>query len=147
MMMKKLNRYLIDTNIYTNALKNNQHHQLRNFLKTLESNSFVVANFVLLELLTFYRNSPEAVKQDALNLIKELMNSEIIDFNYDDWSMALEVRTQFLKMGRTNRSLDPLIATLAITHDCILVTANKKDFIGIPNLKTKLYSQQFQRWE
>jgi predicted nucleic acid-binding protein len=61
--------------------------------------------------------------------------------------MALEVRTQFLKMGRTNRSLDPLIATLAITHDCILVTANKKDFIGIPNLKTKLYSQQFQRWE
>lgn len=147
MMKKKLNRYLIDTNIYTNALKTNQHHQLRNFLNSLESNQFVVANFVLLELLTFYRNSPEAVKQDALNLIRELMNSEIIDFNYDDWSVALEVRTQFLKMGRTNRSLDPFLATLAITHDCILVTANKKDFFGIPNLKTKLYSQQFQRWE
>lgn len=140
-------KYLIDTNIYTNYLKKNQHHQITKFIKELNEDDFLISSFVLLELLTFYRNSPEGVKQPTLELLKRIYKGQIIHFNYDDLSVCLEVRTKLVQAGRTNRSLDPILATLAITHDCILVTANKKDFVGIPNLKTKIYNQQFQRWE
>lgn len=86
-------------------------------------------------------------RDSGLELLKRIHKGQIVHFNLDDLSVALDVRTQLINSGRTNRSLDPLIATLAITHDCILVTANKKDFVGIPNLETKFYNQQFQRWE
>ena len=147
MMKTKSKRYLIDTNIYTNYLKDNQHHQLNKFIDSLNAQEVIVSSFVLLELLTFYRNSPENIKKPLMGLIAKIMKAEIVDFNHNGLSVCLDVRRELLSLGRTNRSLDPLLATLAITHDCILVTANKKDFIGIPNLKTKIYSQQFQRWE
>lgn len=147
-MMKTENkRYLIDTNIYTNYLKHNQHHQLNKFIDSLNAQEVIVSSFVLLELLTFYRNSPEDIKKPLMELIAKIMKAEIVHFNHNDLSVCLDVRSELLRQNRTNRSLDPFIATLAITNNCILVTANKKDFVNIPNLKTKLYNQQSQRWE
>lgn len=147
-MMKTENkRYLIDTNIYANYLKDNQHHQLNKFIDSLNAQEVIVSSFVLLELLTFYRNSPEDIKKPLMGLIAKIMKGKIIHFNYNDLSVCLEVRSELVRQGRTNRSLDPMLATLAITHNCILVTANQKDFVDIPKLKTKLYSQKHQRWQ
>ena len=133
MIKTKSKRYLIDTNIYTNYLKDNQHHQLTKFIDSLNAQEVIVSSFVLLELLTFYRNSPENIKKPLMGLIAKIMKAEIVDFNHNDLSVCLNVRSELLRMGRTNRSIDPLIATLAINLDSVLVTANKKDFVGIPN--------------
>lgn len=59
-------KYLIDTNIYANYLKKNQHHQIVSFIKGLNEDEFLVSSFVLLELFTFYRSSPKGVKQPTL---------------------------------------------------------------------------------
>lgn len=87
-------KYLIDTNIYANYLKKNQHQQINQFIKGLNEDEFLVSSFVLLELFTFYRNSPEGVKQPTLELLKRIHKGQIVHFNLDDLSVALDVRTQ-----------------------------------------------------
>jgi predicted nucleic acid-binding protein len=135
-------KYLIDTNIYGLSFRA-QYQQIAKFLSTLKSDDYVVSCFVLAEL--------EAVRYSFFNtafieLISALEQSQIIYFDRQQVHIFALLKYNMSLRKINNRTIDYFIASQCLHGNYTLVTANKKDFEHIPNLKAKYFDQHNSRW-
>lgn len=135
-------KYLIDTNIYGLSFREN-HKQIVNFLKTLGDEEVVVSCFVLgeIEALRFTFFHP-----NFISLCNYLKTLDISWFTINELNAFAFLKYIMSQKKITNRTIDYLLASQCLINDYTLVTANKKDFDQIPNLKTKFYDQANNRW-
>jgi predicted nucleic acid-binding protein len=135
-------KYLIDTNIYGLSFRG-QYAQIAKFLSPLKPDDYVVSCFVLAEL--------EAVRYSFFNtafieLISTLNQSQIVWFDRRQLQVFALLKYNMSQRKINNRTIDYFIASQCLYGDYTLVTANKKDFEQIPNLKAKYFDQHNSRW-
>lgn len=128
-------KYLLDTNIVSEILRNNEIVQ-KNFNKALQENSRVyICSIVYYEIM---RGLKAAKKFQFLKKFIEINNRlphlTLDKDNYKTIEKAIEIYVQLHK-GKQIEDNDIFIAATAIVNDCILVTANAKHFERVEGLK------------
>lgn len=124
-------RYLLDTNILTDLIRNPGGRVKERIAKVGEANvctSMIVA--CELRLGARKKNAPllTARVERLLQVI------EVLPFDGDVDRAYAEVRTMLEAPGRPSGANDMLIAAHAVNEDCILVTNNESEFVHVAGL-------------
>ena len=120
-------RILVDTSIWSLALRrpsgamNREAILLRKIIE--EGEDVYLLGIILQEVLQGIRKP-----QDFLALTEYFKAFPIIDLTREDYIRAAELKNQLLKIGTQGSTIDLLIASAAISHNCHLFTADK-DFV------------------
>jgi tRNA(fMet)-specific endonuclease VapC len=79
-----------------------------------------------------YRSKRRKVEVEKVRGV--LMHVEILDFSADACERYGKLENELLSLGTPIGDLDAMIASLALTHNEPLLTANKKHFEKVPGL-------------
>jgi tRNA(fMet)-specific endonuclease VapC len=92
---------------------------------------------VLFELR--YGAAKSANRRRALNRIAEFLAGPVgvLDFDQDDAEEAADIRATLERAGTPIGPYDVLIAAQARRRNAVLVTANLREFVRVPRLKTE----------
>jgi tRNA(fMet)-specific endonuclease VapC len=125
-------RYLLDTNIVSDVVRNPQGNVARRIAKVGTSN--VCTSIIVAAELRYGARKRGAVRLSAqLEAILERL--QILPFAAPaDESYAL-LRTELERYGRPIGANDLLIAAHALALGCVIVTDNEKEFVRVPDLR------------
>ena len=134
--------YLLDTNIVSYSLYHpDSHPHLVHKIKTVKQSLLYVSMVTLTELtnrriqaLVRNQKNPKSVKYYSYveSVLKDIQNMQWVSYGEAEYR-------EFVKIPASVRCgvHDKQIAATAITHNFILVTANVRDFKGIPKLRVE----------
>jgi len=130
-MMKK---YLLDTNIIIDFLKG-QKETIKTIRKIKNGHLFCS----VITVAEYNYGALKSIKtQETLDLFADFCKRANITFLNIDNTTAEKfalLQSELGKKGQLRPIFDLLIAASCIVNGCVLVTRNKKDFIGIKGLK------------
>ena len=122
--------FLLDTNICSAHMRGTS--LASKFVQ--HSGRLFVPTIVIAELYSGAFKVPNS--QKLLAGIDELLNEvTVLDFDAACARRFGEIRGRELREGQPSKFVDLLIASVALTHELILVTHNTADFENIPNLR------------
>ncbi|MDA1231698.1 MAG: type II toxin-antitoxin system VapC family toxin [Planctomycetota bacterium] len=124
--------HLLDTNICSAYLKRPGGLAHR-FMQ--HAGGLALPTIVLAELYTWAFRRPKS--DPLLRLIEEdlIPDVRVLDFDAYCARQFGELRAAMLTSGVVVNPVDLMIATVALTHDLVLVTHNVKHFEVVPNLR------------
>ncbi len=127
-------RYLLDTNILSDLIRNPQ-GAVRRRLDGLDPEQVCTSIIVACELRFGARkkNAPQLTLrvEQLLDTIEVLQLDAGVDRAYAEIRTALEIQ------GRPYSANDLLIAAHALVHECTLVTHNLSEFEAVPGLRVE----------
>ena len=131
-MSKKL-LYLLDTNVCIVYLKGKSANVRQRF-DLLQRNNIAVCSVVKAEL--FY-GSMRSNNSKKLLQTQKLFVEKFVSLPFDDRCIAIygKIRARLAKAGTPIGSNDLLIASIALSHNLILVTHNIREFSRVEELK------------
>jgi predicted nucleic acid-binding protein len=120
-----MERYLIDTNVFSDFLNNSFSQKGMDFLSNLIDDQPKISLITRLELLCWKANL------ETEFWIKEFIsNSDVIPISEDIIQNCVKIRR-----NRKIKLPDAIIASTALTLDYTIITNNTKDFENIEGLK------------
>jgi tRNA(fMet)-specific endonuclease VapC len=125
-------RYLLDTNIVSDVIRNPQGNVARRVAKV--GISSVCTSIIVAAELRYGARKRGAVTLSA-QLEAVLSRLEIVPFRAPADAAYALLRTELEKSGKPIGANDLLIAAHALALGCIIVTDNEKEFARVPNLK------------
>lgn len=134
-MLRPIDRYLLDTNIWSALIRRSNAGLVKRF-EALERGRIALSPFVLGELQVGYYKGERTPKRllviDAIRSNAELLtsNSRIAD------SYA-QLRAQLEQAGTPIGPNDTWIAAEALHHKLVLVTDNVREFSRVPGLQVE----------
>ncbi len=132
--MKKTKYYLFDTNILSELIKNPSGILAQKIVK-LDNTSFCTSIIVACELRygALKKNSKHLISRVELLLSNIIVQplSDDVDRYYAKLRVVLEKKGQIISAN------DMLIAAHALTLDAILITANEREFLRVPDLSVE----------
>ena len=127
-------KYLLDTNVVIDFLKGDN--------KTISSIRKIIKGSFFISVVTIGEYNYGALRsqntKNQLDLFESFCDRMKITFISIDKNTIEEyakLQSEMSKKGKLKPIFDLLIASSCIINDCVLVTRNKKDFIGIERLK------------
>jgi tRNA(fMet)-specific endonuclease VapC len=132
-----MEKYLIDTNCLIYHFFKPQ-IDFENWFATLDNSQIVLCDFMIFELYygLMLRSNQKVIKF----LFKILSELNCYQYTTNDAILSANNKIKLKIQGKQLHSLDLHISSIAINNDLTLVTFNTKDYIDIPNLKTKNFS-------
>jgi predicted nucleic acid-binding protein len=129
-------RYLLDTNIISEARKQDCDPGVKRFLEDLTWEDLYISSITVGEICYGIEKLPASKKKHELSIwlyskLPEWFNGRIIPMDADVMTEWGKIRAY---TDRTMPIVDTMIASAAITHHMTLVTRNTKDFEGIEGL-------------
>ena len=124
-------RYLLDTNILTDLIKNPSGRVKEQIAKVGEVN--VCTSMIVACEMRFGARKKNAPLLTA-RVERLLQAIEVLPFDGDVDRAYAEVRAMLEALGRPSGANDMLIAAHAVTEDCILVTNNESEFVHVTGL-------------
>ncbi|MBB3309709.1 hypothetical protein FHT78_001452 [Rhizobium sp. BK196] len=133
-----MTRYVLDTNIISNVIKPQPSESLLAWWAQQREEDMFIAALTVAEIRRGILESPRGKKRDALDTWfsgtegpQALFAGRILPF--DDRAALIWARlmAEGKAAGRPRSGLDMIIAAVAGTNDCIVVTDNERDFAGI----------------
>lgn len=106
-----MTRYLLDTNVISNAIKPTPSASLLQWLAIQLDEDLHISSLTIAEIQRGILDKPKGKKRDQL----------------DAWSEGKAA-------GKPRSDLDMIVAAVAEVNECLLVTDNEKRFPGIPVL-------------
>lgn len=125
------NRYLLDTNILTDLIKNPGGHIKERIATVGEAN--ICTSIIVACELRFGARKKNAPLLTA-RIERLLQTIEVLPLDGDVDRAYAEVHTMLEAAGRPSGANDLLIAAHAVNEDCILVTNNESEFVHIGGL-------------
>ncbi|WKZ25458.1 MAG: type II toxin-antitoxin system VapC family toxin [bacterium] len=126
-----MSKYLIDTNIFVDLLRDNL--DIQNFSV---KGDLATCSITLCEL--YYgaekTSKPSSSIEGIESLTKDL-NLRILDFDENTSKIFAKIKIELEKIGQRLEDFDLMIAATAIQNDMVLVTNNLKHFKRIKGLK------------
>lgn len=124
-------RYLLDTNIWVAVSKNDEAIQRR--MMQLKPEQFYACSVVRGELIFGAWKSNRT--SQALAAV-ETMLGRVGSLPYDDAAATQygRIRAELERLGRPIGVNDLMIASIAISNDCVVVTRNEREFRRVPGL-------------
>jgi predicted nucleic acid-binding protein len=134
-------RYLLDTNIISNATKPAPSRTLVDWLSEQCDDELFISTVTIAEIWRGILEKPKGKKRDELEKWfsgpegpQSLFAGRILPF---DEAVALawaRLMAEGKSSGRPRSALDMIVAAIAESNKCVVVTDNEKDFHGIPIL-------------
>ncbi len=125
--------YLLDTSIYSQPLKKNPVPTVVRRWKEVGDLTCCISVFCEMEVLQGLALSDSDKLLKLYNVVLK-DRIPILPFMIDEAMVYADLQAHFVRNGKTKPVIDLCIAATALSHKCILVTLNSKDFIDIPQL-------------
>lgn len=131
-------RYLLDTNIISNFTKPAPSDSLVAWMADQSDDDLFIASLTLAELRRGVLEKPAGKRRNQLDAWfsgpqgpQALFAGRILPFDERAGLAWAELMAEGKASGRPRSGLDTIIAAIAATNDCVVVTDNERDFVGI----------------
>lgn len=129
-------RYLLDTNVISELIARHPSERVINWLDQLDPASVYLSVITIGELRKGIEKLADSSRKDQL---QQWLTDEL-SIRFKERILALDVNVMLTwgelvgrleRHGRPLAAIDSLIAAIALTHSCTLVTRNEADFKDI----------------
>lgn len=131
-------RYLLDTNIISNIIKPSPSETLVAWMAAQFDQDLFLASLTIGEIRRGILEKPPGKRRDHLEAWfsgpdgpQELFAGRVLPFDEKASLVWARLMAAGRAEGRPRSALDTIIAAVAETNGCVLVTDNEKDFAGI----------------
>ena|ERR1700754_5084970 len=131
-------RYLLDTNIISNVVKPEPSKALLTWLGAQTDTDLFIAALTVAEIHRGILEKPRGKKRKILETWfagpegpQVLFANRILPFDEKAALTWAHMMADGKGKGRPRNAFDTIIAAIAATNDCIVVTDNEKDFEGL----------------
>jgi predicted nucleic acid-binding protein len=131
-------RYLLDTNILSNVTKPAPSESLLAWMAEQADENLFIASLVVAEIWFGVLDAPAGKKRVQLESWfrgpegpQALFAGRVLPFDEKAGLIWARLMAEGEKTGRPRSALDMILAAVAEANDCIVVTDNEKDFIGL----------------
>jgi toxin FitB len=131
-------RYLLDTNIISNVIKPEPSQALLAWLGAQRDDDLFIASLTIAEIQRGILEKPPGRKRSALDTWfsgpegpPALFAGRILPFDERAGVLWARLMADGKAAGRPRSALDMIIASIAATNDCVVVTDNEEDFADI----------------
>jgi predicted nucleic acid-binding protein len=132
-------RYLLDTNIISNVVKQQPSDALLGWMAAQRDEDLFIASLTIAEICRGILEKPRGKKRLALDAWfsgpegpQALFSGRILAFDDKAGLIWAQLMAEGKAAGRPRSALDMIIAAVASANECVVVTDNEKDFVGIP---------------
>ena len=133
-----MTRYLLDTNIISNAVKPQPSALLLDWMAGQQDEDLFVASLTIAEILRGILELPDGRRRDALEAWfrgeegpQALFAGRILSFDDKAGLTWARLMAEGKAEGRPRSALDMIVAAVAEVNDCVVVTDNERDFRGL----------------
>lgn len=133
-----MTRYLLDTNIISNAAKPQPSESLVAWWSEQRDEDLFIASLTVAEIRRGILEKPRGKKRDALDAWftgaegpQALFAGRVLPFDDKAGLIWARLMADGKAAGRPRSGLDMIVAAVAGANDCVVVTDNEKDFAGI----------------
>jgi toxin FitB len=131
-------RYLLDTNIISDVIKPEPSKSLLAWMGTQRDDELFIATLTVAEIRRGILEKPRGKRRNALDAWfagpegpQALFAGRILPFDEQAALLWARLMAEGKAAGRPRNALDMIIASVAGANDCIVVTANERDFMGL----------------
>jgi len=131
-------RYLLDSNVISNATKPFPSQLLAAWLMDQFSENLYISSITVAEIWRGVLEKPAGRKRRDLEKWfhgpegpKSLFADRILPFDASAGMIWARLMFEGTKAGQPRSPLDMILAAIAEANDCILVTGNEKHFVGL----------------
>jgi predicted nucleic acid-binding protein len=131
-------RYLLDTNIISSIVKPKPSDSLLAWMAAQRDVDLFIASLTVAEIRRGILEKPRGKKRDALDAWfsgpegpQALFAGRILPFDDTAGLVWARLMAEGKAAGRPRSGLDMIIAAVAGSNDCVVVTDNERDFVGL----------------
>jgi predicted nucleic acid-binding protein len=131
-------RYLLDTNIISNITKPVPSESLMVWMAEQIDENLFIASLTIAEIRRGILEKPTGRKRDQLETWfsgpegpSALFAGRVLSFDERAGLIWARLMAEGTAKGKPRSALDTIVAAVAEANDCIVVTANEKDFSDI----------------
>jgi toxin FitB len=131
-------RYLLDTNIISNIVKPKPSDSLLAWMAAQRDVDLFIASLTVAEIRRGILENPRGKKRDALDAWfsgpegpQALFAGRILPFDDKAGLVWARLMAEGKAAGRPRSGLCMIIAAVAGSNDCVVVTDNRRDFVGL----------------
>jgi toxin FitB len=131
-------RYLLDSNTISNVVKPQPSESLLAWMSTQRDEDLFIASLTIAEIRRGILEKPRGKKRDALDKWfsgpegpQALFAGRILSFDDKAALIWAQLMVAGKAAGKPRSGLDMIIAAVAGVNNCVVVTDNEKDFIGV----------------
>lgn len=136
-----MSRYLLDTNILSNATKPEPSASLIAWLAEQADEDLFIASLTVAEIWYGILEKPAGKKRRELESWfsgpegpQALFAARVLSFDEKAGLIWGRLMSEGIKAGRPRSALDMIVAAIAEANDCMVVTDNERHFLGLPFL-------------
>ena len=133
-----MTRYLLDTNIISNATKPNPSTSLLGWMAEQPDNDLFISALTVAEIRRGLLEKPKGKKRALLEAwfagpegLQALFAGRVLAFDDKAGLIWAQLMADGTAKGRPRSALDMIIAAVAEANGCVVVTDNEKDFAGL----------------
>ncbi len=133
-----MTRYLLDTNIISNATKPNPSTTLLAWMAEQADTDLFISALTVAEIRRGLLEKPKGKKRALLEAWlagpegpSALFAGRILPLDENAAIVWARLMAEGTAKGRPRSALDMIIAAVAEANDCVIVTDNEKDFTGL----------------
>ncbi|MEA1833909.1 type II toxin-antitoxin system VapC family toxin [Methylobacterium durans] len=131
-------RYLLDTNIISNIIKTSPSPSLLAWMAGQHDEDLCIAALTVAEIRRGILEKPAGRRRDALEAWfsgpegpQALFSGRVLPFDETAGLVWARLMAEGTAQGRPRSALDTIIAAVAESNDCVVVTDNERDFAGV----------------
>lgn len=131
-------RYLLDTNIISQATRPKPSEALMMWMAEQTDDDLFIASFTVAEIRRGVVEKPAGKRRRELEAWfsgqdgpQALFAGRVLPFDEKAALVWAKLMADSKTRGRPRSALDAIIAAIAEANDCVVVTANEKDFAGV----------------
>jgi toxin FitB len=131
-------RYLLDTKIISNVTRLRPSEALLAWMGEQADTDLFIASLTVAEIWRGILGKPRGKKRDELEAWfagpdgpLTLFEGRVLSFDARAGMIWARVMADGSAVGRPRSALDMIIAAVAEANDCVVVTDNEKDFVGL----------------
>ena len=131
-------RYLLDTNILSNITKPEPSASLLTWMADQVDDDLFIASLTIAEIHRGILEKPAGKKRSTLEAWfggkegpQSLFTGRILPFDEKAALIWGELMAQGRATGRPRSALDTIVAAIAQSNNCVVITDNERDFQGI----------------
>lgn len=136
-----MTRYLLDTNVISNAIKPTPSESLLQWLANQQDEDLHISSLTVAEIQRGILDKPKGKKRAQLDAwfagpegLQALFKGRVFPFDEHAALVWARLMSEGKTAGRPRSDLDMIVAAVAEVNECLLVTDNEKHFPGIPIL-------------
>ena len=133
-----MSRYLLDTNIISSVTKSAPPESLLAWMAGQADENLFISALTIAEVRRGALEKPAGRKRDQLEAWfagpegpSALFAGRVLPFDEKAGLVWARLMAEGKAQGRSRSALDTIIAAIAEANECIVVTDNERDFIGV----------------